>query len=355
MNKIIIWVMLSFCMCGCECVCMDLKSSIPETAVNSNCKVRICFEGLPYGVLEENVVERIRKNLPNVSCGDKWKLDRMEYEDDETVNVRVVVEDVEDRNSLGLFPGVFTLLVIPASVTTTHEVSIAMNACECQRSIRIQCEETVVSSMLPWAYLPMMWHDDGVPSTENYSNYSKEFAAWLSDQIADAIASMFDAAFCNEVVRLTNARIAAKRERERIEAEEEAARERAREEARAREEEEKRAEEEAHRRYLKSVEDKGNCSTSEEPFSWVDHPRLNTAYYYGGKNLYISVYEVNVIQVVNGGVLVQVDDVYRQRNYFIEGGGDGYVDGDELHHGWYLYKGIYTYGSSTVHKFRKID
>lgn len=130
--------------CGCTCICFD--GPLLPTPVKSCGAYVFQVEQSPFGVAETAFTDHLNADGAT----------RRE------IALSVDITDKEDDNRLcGIFPGIFTLMLFPVWQRTDHHYTVSLSSAKYQESFGVDVKETRIMSILPWAYLPMLWHDKG--------------------------------------------------------------------------------------------------------------------------------------------------------------------------------------------------
>lgn len=115
------------------------------------------------------------------------------------LSLDVRVEDREDEMCrLGFFPGVFTLMVVPVWETTDIHYDVMISSRGHEETLKFNVSETKIMSILPWAYLPMLWHDWGFAGvSQNNRNWGRDNACR-----AEVLARLIKGQLTEELVEL---------------------------------------------------------------------------------------------------------------------------------------------------------
>ena len=174
---------------GCECVCMDRGARPPATDVYGT--YRIDITECPYEIKKVDVYSKLKEKMGRHLVETSWDVG-----DNATVDLKVKINDEEKKNLAPVvvlcIPFAWTLGVFPVYVPTDHHVAIEIECANATKGSTTELEETHVMSSLPWAYLPLLWHDVGMAKGGDGG------ASWYDDpdmnalfveQVADSILS----------------------------------------------------------------------------------------------------------------------------------------------------------------------
>lgn len=189
MYKCVAALLLLVAFSGCECVCMDRGARPPATDVYGT--YRIDITECPYEIKKVDVYSKLKEKMGRHLVETSWDVG-----DNATVDLKVKINDEEKHNLVPVvilvIPWAWTLTAIPMYIPTDHHVAIEIECANATERSTTELEETRIVSLLPWAYLPLLWHDAGMAEVDELK------ASWYDDpdmnalfveQVADSILS----------------------------------------------------------------------------------------------------------------------------------------------------------------------
>ncbi len=185
---------------GCECVCMDRVASPPAAEIYGT--YRIDITKCPYKIKEVDVYSKLKEKMGRHLVETAWDVG-----DNATVDLKVKIADEEKKNLAPVvilcIPFAWTLGAIPVYISTDHHVAIEMECANVTKESTTELEETQVMSSLPWAYLPLLWHDVGMAKGGEggacwYDD--ADMNAFFVEQVAGSIVSALTKEFYSKAV-----------------------------------------------------------------------------------------------------------------------------------------------------------
>ena len=117
--------------------------------------------------------------------------------DGQVVDLKIRITDTEDEHAFSvlsailLLPSCWTLVAIPVYGTVDHNVVCEIECAGMTQNASAEIEETRIFSSLPWAYMPIWWHDIGYAADEEGHSWNEdqEMNSWFVDKVAESIVS----------------------------------------------------------------------------------------------------------------------------------------------------------------------